>query len=280
MKGGFDIYLTVGTLLFATAIVTMWITVQTYYIDFAGVVKIPVENIEVVESAHAVESCLARLSASERFISKDVLEEYRGDSINRICEIQEPVMWASVEDIETKAGYLFPPPDKDILEKLFPPAMVNDFIEKIRRWTDKDIKTEHSIWVSVAIPETKKITDKTEKLTGEFLVQARWEGLGSLKANDVILKLYKRDYYKILPFNVQTISPSEVRRWLEDMEDDGVKFDSRIVKFQDTPVTDIIPHELVDCDKVRILDLVDSEACVEIFEKINEIHMGRLGVKI
>lgn len=284
MKGGFELYTTIGTIIFTIALVTI-ITLITYYADFAGIVKIPIENLEVVQAAHAVESCLASLSANERFISKNVLEEYAEDSVNRICEIQEPVMWAYVEDVEGdkkggRIGYLFPPPESDEIEKLFPPAMVSDFIEKIRRWRKKDIQTEHMIWVSIAVPEVKKVMDENEKLNGKFLVQAKWEGFKSIKANDMILRLYGRDYYRSLPVNVQIISPYEVRQWLEDMERNGVKFDSRIVDFQDTPVKTIMPYdyELEECNKVG--DVIDHETCIEIFEKINEIHMGRLGVKI
>ncbi len=281
MKGGFELYLTVGVVIFAIAIVTILITVQTYYIDFAGVVKIPIENIQLVEASHAAESCLARLSANERLISEDVLEEYDDDSINRICEIQEPIMEAEVKDIESNKKYSFPTPSSDKLKYLFPPAAIaSDLLESIRRYYNKQIKIEHSMWVSIAIPEVKKITDKNTKLNGEFLVQAKWEGLGSLKANDVVLKLYSKNYYKSLPVNVQTIPSYEVRKWLEDMEDEGIKFDSRIVDFHDTPVTSIIPHELVNCDKIRIFDSMDSETCMELFEKIDKIHMGRLGVKI
>jgi len=287
MKGDFPVNMIMGTVFFAVAIGSILAMQNTYYSDFAGVMKIPIENLEVVESAHAVESCLARLSANERFISRDVLEEYAGDSINRICEIQEPVMWAYVEDIEgdekgNKIGYLFPPPQSDdLVKKLFPPAMVTeDFLRKIREWRNKDIKTEHMIWVSIAVPGVKKITDENFWLTGEFLIQATWEGLGSPVKNDVILKLYPKDYYKTFPANIQNIEYYEVRQWLEDMEKNGIKFDSRIANFYHIPVRDIIPSDLVECGKMNILDSLKSETCVELFEKINETHMGRLGVKI
>jgi hypothetical protein len=287
MKGDFPVNMIMGTIFFAVAIGSILAMQNAYYSDFAGVMKIPIENLEVVESAHAVESCLSRLSANERFISRDVLEEYAGDSINRMCEIQEPIMWAYVEDIEgdekrNKTGYLFPPPQSDdIVKKLFPPAMVTeDFLRKIREWRNKEIKTEHMIWVSIAVPEANKITDEDFWLTGEFLIQAKWEGLGSLVKNDVILKLYPKDYYGVFPENIQKIEYYEVRQWLEDMEANGIKFDSRIANFYHIPVRDILPHDLVECGKMNILDSVKSEACVEIYEMIDEIHMGRLGVKI
>jgi len=203
--------------------------------------------------------------------------------VNRICEIRSPLMWAYVEDVEDGTKYLFPPPDKNMVEKLFPPAMVDDFIEKIRRWAKKSVKTEHNIWVSIAVPKIVKVMDKNAKLNGEFLIQARWEGLGSLKANDMILKLYPKSYYGRLSVNVKTINPSEVRQWLERMKDEGTKFDSRIVNFQDTPVSSILPfgYELEDCSKIgKLLHYADSETCIEIFEEIDEVHMGRLGVKI
>jgi len=283
VKGGTTLNAIVGTLLFSVAIITTIVTLKTYYADYAGYVKIPIENLQVVKASHAFEICLARLSANEQFISKNMLEEYAGDSVNRICEIQEPVMWGYVKDVEEGDEYLFPPPDKNLVEKLFPPAMVNDFIEKIRRWTKKSIKTEHMIWVSIAVPEVRGITDENEELNGEFLIQAKWEGLGSLKANDMVLRLYNKSYYKRLPVNVNTISPYEVKQWLEDMEKNGIKFDSRVVNFQNTPVKSIMPfdYELEKCDKIGgLLHYTDSETCIEVYENINKIHMGRLGVKI
>lgn len=280
MKGGVSVSVIMGTVFFAVAVGSIIVMQNAYYSDFAGFMKTPVENMEVVEGAHAFESCLARLSANERFISKDILEEYAGDSVNRICEIQEPIIWGYVKDMEDGKEYLFPPPEKSMVEKLFPPAMVDDFIEKIRRWENKKIKTEHMIWVPIAIPRMKKITDENFQLTGEFLIQARWEGLGSLKANDLILKLYPKDYYSGFADNVQTIQHHEVTQWLEDMKNKGIKFDSRIVNFYHIPVKDVIPHKLVDCDKMRVLDWLKSGTCVEVFENVSEIHMGRLGVKI
>jgi hypothetical protein len=278
---GFTVSVIMATILFVFAIGLILMVQTIYYSDFRGIMKIPVENMEVVESAHAVESCLARLSANERFISKDVLEEYKGDSVNRICEIQEPVIEAELEDMESGDEYSFPPPSSERLRYLFPPAaLVSDFAEAIRRWAKKDIKTEHSIWVSIAVPEVKMVTDENFELTGEFLVQARWEGLGIPVRNDVILKLYPEGYRGVSFAGMRTIQHYEVRQWLEDMERDGVKFDSVIVNFQNTTVKSITPYDLVDCGRMRILDPLRSESCVEIFERISEIHMGRLDVKI
>jgi hypothetical protein len=251
---GFTVSVIMATILFVFAIGLILMVQTIYYSDFRGIMKIPVENMEVVESAHAVESCLARLSANERFISKDVLEEYKGDSVNPSSE---------------RLRYLFPPA-----------ALVSDFAEAIRRWAKKDIKTEHSIWVSIAVPEVKMVTDENFELTGEFLVQARWEGLGIPVRNDVILKLYPEGYRGVSFAGMRTIQHYEVRQWLEDMERDGVKFDSVIVNFQNTTVKSITPYDLVDCGRMRILDPLRSESCVEIFERISEIHMGRLDVKI
>jgi len=274
--------LIMATIFFGLAIGMILATQYKYYSDFSGIMAIPIDNLEVVESAHAVESCLARLSANERYISKEALEGYAGDSINRICEIQEPVMWAYVKDMEDGEEYLFPPPQSDdLVKKLFPPAMVtDDFLKTIREWANKRIKTEHMIWVSIAVPGVEKVTDEDFLLTGEFLVQAKWEGLGSPVKNDVMLKLYPRDYYRSFPENVQAIQHYEVVQWLNDMEASGIKFDSRIVNFYHVPVRDVIPHDLVECGKMNILDSFKSEACVEIYERIDKIRMGRLGVKI
>ncbi|NIP39999.1 MAG: hypothetical protein GTN39_00590 [Candidatus Aenigmarchaeota archaeon] len=279
---GLAVNLITATILFLFSLGGISAVQNLYYTDFAGIMKIPIENLEVVESAHAVESCLARLSANERFISKDILEEHVWDSVNRMCEIQEPIMWGYVNDMEDGKEYSFPPPKSDdMVKKLFPPAMVtDDFLKKIREWNNKDIKTEHMIWVSIVVPEVKKITDENFELTGEFLIQAKWEGLGSPVKNDLILRLYPKDYYKTLPANIQTISYHEIVQWLGDMEKNGVKFDSRIANFYHIPVRDIIPNSLVECGKMNILDSVKSETCVEIFERISEIRMGRLGVKI
>ncbi len=84
---------------------------RAYFISYSGEVETPMENIEALQAAYAVERCLTGLGDYD-YITADVLDEKKGEFVGKedFCNIPYPPIHAEVTDIETGEKWEFTRP--------------------------------------------------------------------------------------------------------------------------------------------------------------------------
>lgn len=257
MKGG--VIESPGTVwavvIFASIVVATIFFLRSYYIDYAALLKTPEDQLKAVEAANAVKYCFQN---GKVYVTEEFLDRYEGKDIDDVCGFKKPGTDANVLDIETDQKWKFG-------------SNIND--------------PDHSLWISIAYEDSDVITDVNEKLDKVYVIYARWDlGAGLLQANDVFIDIYHSELYLGDVSKLEELKPIEIKPWIENLKKEDSKEGSKKVDFSGLAVAMnigmIIPdgQGLNDCGNIN--PTLRREACVRMFKGVNEIHPGRLHVKI
>jgi len=241
-----------AVIIFAAVIVAGSFFLNSYYIDYAAFLKTSPERLKALESANAVRSCLLN---GKPYVTKDFLDENNGEDIDDLCGFDNPDTEADVLDTQTG-----------------------------QKWgLDSSLSNaDHSVWIPIAYMGFQEITDASYALSGEYVIHAKWLGVGTLdmKANDVVLELYPSALYPGGSGKIESVTTSKTMEWIEKLVDADVHEGMKKADLTGMSITAIIPsgYSLKDCSSVG--DLLAHEACVKMFTGIKEIHLGRLNVDV
>lgn len=155
MKGDMiDIF---ATLIFIGGVIATVIFIRAYFISYTGGVQTPMENMEALQAAYAVESCFVLKSGGE-YISADFLDQQKDRFVgeSNFCNIQYPPINARVKDMETGKEWGFTRPQtiaalKAVLVNA--PSWVWDKIETIWSKQRERSQPKHTIFVPITYPK-------------------------------------------------------------------------------------------------------------------------------
>ena len=148
-----------SVIIFASIILGTIFFMQSYYTDYAVLLKTPEDKLKSIEAANAIKNCFqdGKPYVTEIFLNRHASE---GGDIDDICGFRKPKVDANVVDIERDYTWKF---DSNIKEP------------------------DHSIWIPIAYQNFEIITDRDHALNKEYVIHAEWFGLGSVEANDILL---------------------------------------------------------------------------------------------
>ncbi|MCX6818235.1 MAG: hypothetical protein NTU57_05255 [Candidatus Aenigmarchaeota archaeon] len=241
-----------AVIIFAAVIVAGSFFLNSYYIDYAAFLKTPPERLKALEATNAVRGCLLN---GKPYVTKDFLDENSGEDIDDLCGFEDPGTEADVLDTQTG-----------------------------QKWglSSSLSKADHSVWIPIAYTGFQEITDVNYALSGEYVIHAKWLGVGvlNIKANDVILELYPSALYPGGSSKLESVTSSKVREWIEKLVDADNPEGTQKADLTGMNIMAIIPSEysLKECSSVG--DLLSHEACVKMFTGVKEIHLGRLNVDV
>ncbi|MEM5871900.1 MAG: hypothetical protein QW051_03440 [Candidatus Aenigmatarchaeota archaeon] len=163
MKGDMiDIF---ATLVFIGLAIGLAFFLRAYFISYDYAIT-PLENLEALEMAYAIESCFQSLGG-EIYITSDFLDKEKGKSLAEICNIIYPPIYLKITDTENNKEWEFGSRistftdlnnfyDKLSKSILFPLDFPLDFLKSL--WWKKREKSKptHEIFVPIMY---KKISD-------------------------------------------------------------------------------------------------------------------------
>lgn len=168
MKGDMiDIF---ATLVMIGCVTGLALFLRAYFISYSGGVETPIENLESVQAAYQVESCLVGLG-EEEYITSDLLDEKNGEFIGKLCNITYPPIYAKIKDIENGKTWEFKRPTTiEALEALYKSYEIISKVPTTNLWVWEKIKTiwyrkrqtskpKHEIFVPILYEKKSYFTD-------------------------------------------------------------------------------------------------------------------------
>jgi hypothetical protein len=245
-----------AVVIFAGITVATIFFLRTYYIDYAAILKTPSEKLQSVEAANAIKSCL---QDGKLYVTRELLDESKGKSVEEICGLSKPHANAYLKDMETGQTWLFP-------------SYVGE--------------PDHEIWVPIAYSEFDEITNTNQNIpAGEYVIYAKWYGVGmiDIRANDILIALYPSALYPPGAEKVQSVNYAGMMQWMNGLKDGEKEGTGKVtIPAGGAVVTALVPSgfKLTGCSEVGDLASVQHEACVKVFRGASEIHLGRLYVDV
>jgi hypothetical protein len=240
-----------AVLIFAGVILIAIGFINNYYIEYAAFLRTSPEKLKAIETANAVRSCFL---GGKAYVTKDFLQQFDGEDIDVLCGFHEPDTQVDVVDIETGQKWKFD-------------SSVNN--------------PDHSVWIPIAELNFDELKDVNYVFRGEYVINARWFGVGTLnfKANDVMLEIYPAELYPSGADDVEKVEPAKIREWIGKIDNEAME-DKRKSDMSGVILSAIIPdgYSLTECSHVG--DTSTHEACVKIFREVKKMHLGRLNVDV
>jgi hypothetical protein len=140
-----------ATLIFIGAVIGTVMLLQAYFISYTGGVQTPMENMEALQAAYAVDSCFVSLGQKE-YVTSDFLDQYNRKFVGEenFCDIAYPPIYAKVTDVENGNEWTFDRPTGAALESFFGSTRLW-LKNKILPWTKsrESSKPSHSIFIPI-----------------------------------------------------------------------------------------------------------------------------------
>ena len=193
-----------GLIFIGAVILAIWF-LQTYYVSYKGGVETPMENIEALQAAYAVESCLVALSGGD-YASSDVLYQKNGKFVGGedFCNIPYPPIFAEVTDLETGNKWEFTRPvsiaDLKKAYESIPTTLpwVWDKIESIWQKQRETAQPKHTIFIPIMFESVLKYGENDvvmESGRKYVLVYGGIKDTGFLDMDDLKVDIYPAESY-------------------------------------------------------------------------------------
>lgn len=276
MKGDMlDIF---STIIFIGAAVATILFLNEYFISYRGGVQTPIENLEALQAAYAVEACLSSLSGGD-YVTSDFLDSKNGmsKSVNEICGISDPPMFVRITDIDSGKEWVFIQPADDALESIFDWTRDKLSIWKKRKETSNP---KHSIFIPILYEKVAISSENAAVLgSGRKYVLVYSNTGDSLKLDIYPLERYGKDVAGMQLLEIK--DAGDLKSLADDMAATPQNTErTKLVAghlYRDVKAGDIIGQfELADPDECG--GSADGKICMTQHE--GEMHGGMLYVKI
>lgn len=285
MKGFEEIINIVSVLIFIGGVIAISALIINHFLGLKGNVDTPIENLEAIHSAYAVENCFRGLDNNR--ITFEFLEKNNNDYISDICKIAYPPIEADIKDLEDGRSWDFPIPVLDELKQKF------DWLrQRLDLWRDGKIHPEHSIWIPIFYDDFVPVNKEDEvvmKNGGDYVIHAY------KNSDNLIVEIYPiSDYEGGQADKEIEIDSGEKAKELKDYLMDeilgkgdltgkNIKVNGSIdVKSEDLFSHGILGTGMGGLDLASHLNECEKpyyqKICIKVMN--DEVHMGRLHVKV
>lgn len=279
MKGDMiDIF---ATFIMIGGVIATVFFLRAYFISYSGGVETPMENLEALQAAYAVERCLAGLGDYD-YITADVLNGKKGEFVGKedFCNIPYPPIHAEVTDIETGEKWEFTRPKTVAALKAVLVNAPSWLWDKITFWESarERSKPKHEILVPILYDQLTVFgKDDTVIESWKKYVIVYSKNNTDLKLDVYPIERYNKDVASLQPVDIKTAN--DLKQLTDDMQNinPGTERARILTAYRRMTADDLrgsfgLTAETDECGSLG------GKICITLHTK--EIHGGKLYVEI
>lgn len=277
-----------ATLIFIGAVIGTVAFLNASFIKFTGGVETPVENLNALQAAYAVEQCFMAFG-EEGYVTREFLDGKKGEFVgdDDFCNISYPPIHAEVADVETGEEWKFDRPLFSDLERIFDKSRAWLW-DKITFWKSKGEEShpEHTIFMPIMYDHFGNfaggdvVVSKGKKYV---LIYHKIHDPG-VRADDLSLEIYPVERYDgdISMARVICIETEPELTAVRDEMDSASAGSQRSLlitnTYRDITADDLRGRFDLTADHEDCGDSLGRKLCLT--HRGRQIHVGRLYVKI